>query len=326
MVTRALAIVCTLACVARADSAKLEQARQAIDGVRYDEAQRLLTAALEEGANSPAALREIYQLSASTAVVLGQADAGEQYYRRWLALEPTATLGKDISPKLRGPFDAAKAYIGAHGRFEVTASRSAPREIDVEVVSDPLAMARGVRLAPGTATTPFSSTRHAKLAADVLAVRAVVLDEYGNVLRELDVPAAAPEPLHAPYVLDGDAAAATTEEIEHRGTHRTALLAWGVPCVSLLALGGFFTFVGVYEHYRIQDVLSDSKDYYYKDLESKRNTRNAMIALGSTFGGLGVLLLIPTAIYWKKNKTHTERVIVPTATADSMGAAVMGRF
>lgn len=321
---RALAIVCALAGAARADNPKLEQARQAIDAVRYDEAQRLLVAALEAGANPPAALQEIYKLSASTAVVLGQADAGEQYYRRWLALDPTASLGNDISPKLRGPFDAAKAYIGAHGRFEVTASRFGPRELDVEIVSDPLAMARGVRLERSEVTRTFDATKHARLPVDVASARAYVLDEYGNVLRELDVPAASPEPLHAPYPVVKPEP--TTILVDHRGTHRTALLAWGIPCVSLIAIGGLFTFVGIYTHYRIDDILADSKDYYYADLQSKRTGRNATIALGSTLGGLGLLLLIPTAIYWSKNRSYTERVIVPTASEDSAGLAVSGRF
>jgi hypothetical protein len=325
VVTRALAIVCALACAARADSAKLEQARQAIDGVRYDEAQRLLVSALEAGANPPASLQEIYRLSANTAVVLGQTDAGEQYYRRWLALDPTATLGKDISPKLRAPFDAAKAYIGAHGRFDVTVTRTGPREASVEVVSDPLAMARSARLERSTVVTPFDATKHAKLAVEVTAARAYVLDEYGNVLRELDVPAAAAAPLQAPYVTE-QKPETTTKLVEHRGTHRTALLAWGIPCVSLLAIGGFFTAVGVYQHYRIMDVVGDSKDYYYEDLQSKRNGRNATIALGSTFGGLGLLLLIPTAIYWSKNKVYTERVIVPTGGDGTAGLAFKGRF
>ena len=324
MVIRALAIVCALACAARADSAKLEQARQAIDGVRYDEAQRLLVAALEAGANPPAALREIYRLSASTAVVLGQADAGEQYYRRWLALDPTATLGKDISPKLRGPFDAAKAYIGAHGRFDATATRTASREIDVEVVSDPLAMARSVRLERGETTTPFDTTKHAKLAVDVASVRAYVLDEYGNVLRELDVPAAAPEPLHAPYPVEKQEP--TTKLVEHRGTHRAALIAWGIPCAAFLGTGLGFTIAALYEHGAMLNLLRDSKDHYYSEVDDRRTKRNAFTALAGSLGGFGALLLIPTAIYWAKNKSYTERVVVPTGGDGTAGLAVIGRF
>lgn len=324
MVSRAIAIVCALAAAAQADSARLEQARQAIEGVRYDEAQRLLTAALAAGANTPAELEEIYKLSASTAVVLGQADAGEQYYRRWLALDPGAALGKDISPKLRASFDAAKAYIGAHGRFDVTASRTGPAEATVEIISDPLAMARGARMERGAIVSTFDAAKHAKLAIDARAARAFVLDEYGNVLRTLDVPAAAREPLRAPD--PAGKPAPQTKLVEHRGTHRTALLAWGIPAVSFLAVGGFFTAIGIYEHTRIDDVLGDSKGYYYEDLNKKRTARNATIALGSTFGGIGLLLLIPTAIYWSKNRVYTERVVVPTVGDGSAGLSVTGRF
>jgi len=68
VVTRALAVVAVLALAtpAHADNPKLEQARKAIDEVRFDDAQRLLVGALADGGNSPSGVREIYKLSAST--------------------------------------------------------------------------------------------------------------------------------------------------------------------------------------------------------------------------------------------------------------------
>lgn len=322
---RSIALVCALACAARADSPRLDEARQAIEGVRYDEAQHLLVAALEAGESSPAALREIYRLSASTAVVLGQVNAGEQYFRRWLALEPGAVLGADVSPKLRAPFDAAKAYMGAHGSFEVTVARTGPSEASVELVSDPLAMARGVRLAASTAAIPFDAERRARLAVTTGAAHAFVLDEYGNILRELDVPAAAPIPPALARPDEPPATVLPTKQVR-RSTHRTGLLAWGIPCASMLAVGSFFTLFGIYEHTQIDSIANDSKDHYLEELRRAESRRDAMVALGATFGGMGLLLLVPTTIYWVKNRTYVVSVPVVAVGQDHASVSVTGRF
>lgn len=318
MVTRSLVLVCALAAAAHADRAQLEAARQAIEGVRYDEAQRLLAAALTGGGNQPAELAEIYKLSGNTAVVLGQADSGEQYYRRWLALEPSASLGADVSPKLRAPFDAAKAYIGAHGTFVALASRADLGAASVQVVTDPLAMARGVRLADSTAVVPLDRDRVAQLVVAATATRVDVVDEYGNVLRVLELP---------PPETRTDNPNLPTKLVTHPGgKHRAALLGWGIPCATSLLAGAFFTVYALYEHSRIDDLASDSKGYFYDDLRSAQRQRNTMTALGSTFGGIGLLLVVPTAIYWVKNRSRTERVVAPVITDTSAGVSFAGQF
>jgi hypothetical protein len=172
---------------AYADSAKLGDARHALDDVHYDDAQRLLVEAIKEGGNSAAAMSEIYQLSASTAVVLGHADAGEQYYRRWLALDPNAHLPDSVSPKLREPFVAAQAEMAAKGAIAVSATQIDARTVDVAVVSDPLAMARGACAIAGGAMVPFDGRGHAQLA--VTDRRVAVCDESNNRLVEVNVTA-----------------------------------------------------------------------------------------------------------------------------------------
>ncbi len=189
--TRALTVVTMLviAATAHADSPKLEQARRAIDEVRFDDAQRLLVGALAEGGNSPAAVREIYKLSASTAVVLGQREVGEQNYRRWLALDASASIGADVAPKLREPFEAAQAYIAAHGRLAATATRVSASDLDI-VVTDPLAMAVSATII-GSRPVPLSTERRARLApSGAGTVRVAVLDDHGNRLLELQTAAA----------------------------------------------------------------------------------------------------------------------------------------
>jgi hypothetical protein len=191
MVSRAAPLIALLlalsaAIPAYADSPKLVDARRAVEAVDYEAARRLLLEALRDGDNSPAAVGEIYRLSARAAIVLGERDLAEQYYRRWLAIDPAAALPGDTAPKLREPFVAAQAYIAAHGRLVARASRTSTGEIDVELVADPLAMARAAAaLGAGRSTpVPFGGNRKAHLAS---STRVAIVDDTGNRLLELDV-------------------------------------------------------------------------------------------------------------------------------------------
>jgi len=189
-----IALVAAMPATAHADSAKIGEAKHALDEVRYDDAQRLLVAAIKEGGNSAAAMKEVYELSASTAVVLGQADAGEQYYRRWLALDPSAQLPDSVSPKLRAPFVAAQAAMAAKGAIAISASQ-VDHDVEVSIVSDPLAMVRGACAIAGGATVPFDAQGHARLATEP---RVAVCDESNNRLVEVNVSVPVPQPVRLP--------------------------------------------------------------------------------------------------------------------------------
>jgi hypothetical protein len=183
-VARALILLALLCATARADSPKLAEARQAVTDVRYDDAQRLLSEALRDGNNSPAAVAEIYKLAASTAVVLDQHDVAERYYERWLALDPTAQVPTDLAPKLREPFIAAQAAMQSRGSLDVRIQR-VHTSVDVVVANDPLAMA--VSVAVGEQRVAIGADRRAQIVAPPHATL-IVLDDSGNHLRELPVP------------------------------------------------------------------------------------------------------------------------------------------
>jgi hypothetical protein len=96
--------------------------------------------------------------------------------------------------------------------------------------------------------------------------------------------------------------------------------------VTFLGTGIGFTVAALYEHGSMLSLLRDSKDHYYSEVDSRRTKRNVFTALAGSLGGFGALLLIPTAIYWSKNKSYTERVVVPTGGDGTVGLAVTGRF
>ena len=295
-----LAIVAALAGRAGADSAKLAQAREAIEQVHYDRAQTLLVEALQEGGNSPRAVAEIYRLAASTAVVLDHADVGEQYYRRWLAVDPHAELSKDVAPKLREPFVAAKAYMQAHGYLVVHVARASERDVDVFVESDPLSMVATVALADGK-PVPLAADHHAHLAG--AGGNVVVLDELGNHLLELSAGAvvAAPPPTTA--------------------THGTPIYrrwyVWGIPATAVLIASALVRNAANDADTELRTKLMNLP--YYGEVDSIRERRDRDATIGNvllgTSAGLAAVAVI--TLVFRPKESHT--IITPTAAPGAAG-------
>ena len=294
-----LAIVLVLAgaVTAHADSAKLGEARHALDAVQYDDAQRLLVEAVKEGGNSAAAMREIYQLSANTAVVLGRADAGEQYYRRWLALDPNAQLPDSVSPKLREPFVAAQAEMTAKGAIAVSATQVDARTVEVAVISDPLAMARGACPLAGGAMVPFDARGHAQLATT--DQRVAVCDESSNRLVEVNVTALRPPTVPSPAVVVHD---------ERPSAFQRESTWWIIGGVtggaSLICLG-------------LARQSSSSSD-------GSGSANTGLVIAASVTGGVAVGSLVYAAILHYGAKDRARVVAAPTR--DGATLSIIGRF
>ncbi len=326
MVTRALALftVLLLATSARADSPKLDQARKAIEEVRFDEAQRLLVGALADGGNSPAGMREIYKLSASTAVVLGQREVGEQNYRRWIALDASASLGANVAPKLREPFEAAQAYIAAHGRLTATVTRLSATEIDV-AVTDPLSMAVAATVLGGT-PVPLNTERRARVApTDAGAVTLAVVDDRGNRLLELSAAA-----MPVPATTTGTTAPLTfprrdVEQAEPEGKRSRLWLLFAVPSAVLFVTGASFVLGARNDNDTVAEQISNSTTHNFRDVDATHDRAVAFTALGSVAVGFAVAFAVPAVIFYLRAR-KSDRAVVPTVSSDSAGAALVGRF
>jgi hypothetical protein len=322
VVSRAISIVAMLALAssAHADSPKLEQARKAIDEVRFDDAQRLLVGALADGGNSPAAVREIYKLSASTAVVVGQREVGEQNYRRWLALDASASIGADVAPKLREPFEAAQAYIAAHGRLTAVATRVSATVIDV-AVTDPLAMAVSATIVGGSPVALSTERRAQLVPSDGGAVVVAVLDDRGNRLVELSA-GAAPVAAVVPAVT-----APVRPPIQRDQPKEKRFRVWlvfAVPSAVLLLTGAGFALAASNDRDTIDEGIRDSTTTVYSDIDDLRSREIAFTALGATAFGLGVVLAVPAVILYLR--AHDDLAVVPFVSGDSAGASLAGQF
>lgn len=326
---------------ARGDSPRLAEARRAVEAVDYDAARRLLVEALHDGDNSPAAMREIYRLSARAAVVLGERDLAEQYYRRWLAIDPDAALPADTAPKLREPFIAAEAYIAAHGRLRARARRIAGGAVDVELLSDPLAMAQAARAldagAAGThlargAGAAFDADHRARLAA---AARVAIVDDRRNRLLDLDVEmidATASGPVGS--AATGPGAAILTPRPPSSSpppadapAPSRRWLYWAIP-TGVFALGATgFGIAAIASYGQAHQIADNSGRSFLSDAEDNVGRGRAFVWVTIATGAAAIACAIPAAIYFFGDRRTTSTVgVVPAVAPDRIGVALGGRF
>jgi hypothetical protein len=322
---KVIAIACVLAAASpsRADSPKLGEAERAIDTVHYDDAQKLLVAALADGGNSPAAVRRIYQLSAMAATVLGQRELAEQYYRRWLALEPTAHLD-GVAPKLREPFTAAQAYMAAHGRFTAHATRIDAATVDVTVDTDPLAMA--VSTAADGAAIAFDPNHHATLRTAALTV--AILDERGNGL--VDLPVGAPAERHdVPDPRDPRIEPAPVVDPPFMKRWTT----WAVPSGAFIVAGSILGIVALNQQQQLTEALTNSREHFYTEVDDLHRAVRRNATIGIALGAVGAVLAIPAAVFYiqqrKPNDLSPSPInvnVAPIVTPSGAGFVVGGTF
>ncbi len=313
---RALAVVATCAVLAggaRAD--KLGDAKKELEAVRYDDAQKLLLAALQEGGNSPAALAEIYKLAASTAIVLGQREVAEQYYRRWIAIDPHAALPQTLAPKLREPFVAAQAYMAAHGQLVVRLSRSAT-VVDIAVESDPLAMVAAVAIAPG-APVRLGVDRTAHLVVPVGArdVVVLVLDETGNHVRELAAPEAPAAPPPPPPPPPPPAPPEAVETPLYRNW-----LVYAIPAGASFVVGAGFGLAAGSANGSLGNVITTHGFYGDALADQHSRDRDATIANGFFLGA--AVLGAAAVIAYTTRPGREATIVTPTAAPGAVGVAL----
>ena len=291
---------------ARADSPRLAEARRAVDAVAYDDAQRLLVAALQDGDNAPAALGEIYELSARTAVVLDHPELAEQFYRRWLAIDPGAALPSDSAPKLRTRFEAAQAYIAGHGHLTARAVR-ADGGIVVTVTLDPLHLTRAARALDVLDAAPIA------LGADGIvrlpdAHRIALLDDAGNHLRELEV---APErPVPAP-------------------PERPWLRRWSTWAVPTGVFGALSVGLGLAARGAQHDAearVARSGVFHKADVDADVDRARTFGWLTAGSAALTVACAIPTVVWLARRHTRSDVAVIPLAAPAMLGVSLVGPF
>jgi hypothetical protein len=292
----------------------LARARRAVDEVRYDDARRLLVGALTHGGRDPEQLREIYRLSAVTAVVLGEDELAEQYYRRLLALEPDAALADDLAPKFRERFVAAQAYMAAHGRLEARVARRGA-SLDVTIVRDPLDMVVAVTAIVDGRAIPRIAAAGRTVVVDPPPGRVsslVLLDEHGNHL--LVLPASE---LETPVV------AGVAEQPTAPLPIARRWVTWAIPAAVGAGVGFGFLVDGRLAKGRLDDILANSSGHFFAEAEVERERwKRSTLVSSVAFVAAGVLAVTSAVMF----ATAPAVAVMPAVGAAQVGITMQGKF
>jgi len=304
MVKLAICALLLSASVAAADSPKIASARAAVEAVQYDDAQALLVAALNEGGNSPGAVAEIYRLQGTVSAVLDQRDVADQYFRRWIALDPNASLAADVKAKIREPFVSAQAFMNAHGRMSVTATRESSG-VSV-VIRDPVGLIRAIAPdAPGPPALQNVTGERLTISAAADVKRVFALDEHGNHLVEATI-------------LEWVAVKSYTPASKSISIVRSWKL-WAALSGAMFLGASVVAMVAGSSDNDVQNFAFDGS-HYYSEYEDARDSRDkqALVANGLWIGS-GFCLATAIVMFVIR---PTERSVAITPAAQGQGATV----
>jgi tetratricopeptide (TPR) repeat protein len=139
------AVVIAVPAAARADGELVTKAKAEMAQLNYDAAIALLEQAEASGQNQPDDMAAIFRATAESHAAMGRGDAAETAFRRLLALDPSIDLPAGSSPKLTGPFNAARDFLAGR-RLAVECRRGADGAASLVVKSDPVDLVAGARL------------------------------------------------------------------------------------------------------------------------------------------------------------------------------------
>jgi hypothetical protein len=307
---------------ARANPA-LDEARAALQDLRYDLAGDALARALRAGASGPAELAEIHRLSAEVAAVLGRADDAQRHFRAALSLAPDTALPAGTSPKIAEPFEAARRALGGRALRVETSARASPPTLVVSIVDDPATLVRGARAefrGPGGPwhADAAGGPRFELVPGDAAGAQDVsgaLLDEHGNRVAELG-------PIAIPIA---EAPAPTPE----RGRSLFARWwLWGGVAVAAAATGGAFGLAARNDRDELNALNDDPGAHDYQEfveLEDRIHRRagiaNASYAVAGACAVVSGILLVRDL-----RRSDDSPSVAPAPVTGGAGVTVVVRF
>jgi tetratricopeptide (TPR) repeat protein len=322
----------------------LQRARSAMNDLDYEMARAALDDALTAGISDPTELAEIYELSGTVAGAFELREEAADWFRKWLALDPTARLDSGLAPKIVEPFQTARASTELALRVRSGAHVAGETEIVLLVEADPVGLVAGARLdyrdedggvhvarAAGTDRIVIALPWPPPVGAAVLAAT----DVHGNRLAELE--------WTAPAESNGDAAAETETSAEPEALAvlpataepDTPLYAkwslWGGAAVGLGLAGAYFAFEASSDQRELDEIIDGSAGYTYAEAKRVENRGNRHALLANTSfgaalacGAVSAVLLIRSAT--RKEKRAPRHQLAPMPLTDGAGVAFALEF
>ncbi|MFN0250304.1 MAG: hypothetical protein ACKV2T_25725 [Kofleriaceae bacterium] len=291
------------------DLAKARELEAALD---YAGALRIVDTALARGGSDTFQYVELHLLGGKLAAGLDRAAEAEAHYARVLALRPNTALPDGTSPKLTGPFDAAKA-------------KSVPLVIRVTEVrglvtlvpsADPLGLVAGIAVAVVDGAGAHRdvidrrSTRIA-LPAGTTAIEVTALDADGHRIWS------GPPP--TPVVIV-DRPLPITEKRSWIARWPT----WAIVTGVALGVGGVSAWRVKVAQDDFDRLRAEPEEHDFSELEAieRRGDRWAL-ATNIAFGAAIVTGVVTTILVVKGGEPAAVGV---TATGSSAGVGISGRF
>ncbi|TMQ11126.1 MAG: hypothetical protein E6J91_24175 [Deltaproteobacteria bacterium] len=261
----------------RAEAAELlTSATVAFAALRYDEALGLADQAWRSGGSDPEQVRRIFALAGRAAGSIGDDEAARLWFRRWLYLDPAATLPEGTSPKLTALLgDARDALAGAAIAARITAR---PGEIAVTVADDPLDLVAAVRAG---ATSVALRDHAAALPASTAARRIELVDRHGNTL--------------AAIAVVGVAVATTAPSLPPWSARPST---WMIASGALAAVGGGALWLALDARSSLRDLDRDSTHHEYTEARAiEQRFDRAQLVAGVAIGGAALAAIAGTVLW-----------------------------
>lgn len=332
------ALLITLASTARADA--LADARKAVETSDYLRAQPALETALTAGTAGPDDLAEIYRLTGIVQGALGNEDAAEEAFGKWLALAPRGSLPPGTSPKITRPFDVAQALIKKQGALEAKAETADdPPAVTLVVVNDPMKMIVGAKVYYVTDRKPeeaLEAEGTSRVTIELgtgkrIDLRLHAVDEYGNRVVELgskDVPIVITSTGKETKI---DVARIERARPPTPATPRPLYLkwwVWGSAAVVATGVGGYFGWRTHVDLDRLDYLNANSLAHTWQEAQDvEASARRNLLVTNIAAGAAGAFAL-GTAILFLTRPTSTETELRVTLTPSASGGAVVlgGQF
>jgi tetratricopeptide (TPR) repeat protein len=316
--------------LARADD-PMTKAKAEMAQLNYDAAIALLEKAEASGQNGAAEMVEIYRVTAEAHAAMGRGDAAETAFRRLLALDPSIELPAGSSPKLTGPFNAAREFLA--GRRITIECRRGEAAASLIVQSDPVDLVAGGRLVTAGGGKVGDDARGQGRITLAVPGRAspsacAALDRQGNVLVQADLT----DPPAAGGERETGAAASpvVTSAPAERG-ERPIYARWWLYAGLGAAAGGVAIYYGLKMKQAEQDIqdlnaatMVPGHDITYSDFlaiedRGQRYARNANIALVAT----GVLAAVSGGLLVHQLMTERDPEAPAVTAAPLPGGAAL---
>ncbi len=340
----AAALLTTLEHSAWADA--LADARKAVEESDYLRAQPALVSALEAGTASPDELAEIYRLTGIVEGALGNEDAAEKAFSKWLALDPDGALPPGTSPKIMRPLAAAQELVSKKEPLSAKAETAHdPPSVTLVVASDPLKMIVGAKvyfITDGKPEETLEADGKKKVTIELgtgkrIELRLHAVDRYGNRVVELGTK-------DAPIVI-ASSGKETKIDPKDRGLLVGTKVApaeprpwyfqwwvWGTATVVATGVGGYFAWRTNSDLDRLDYLNANSLVHRWSEAQEVEDSARRNLLVTNIAAGTAGAFAIGTAILFltrpTTRSTSTENELRATFTPTRGGGAVVlgGQF